>query len=228
MAGLLDELPDDTISFLRVIADGFAAAGGCWPCWQWVRQELWNRHGLDAEQILAGLPTWEYDYRPVRLGYRGKPVPEIADQVPLTIHGMAYVFPAVPAVGELVDAFIAALRTAAVMQRGIRPQPTRPAELKVPGDDFTRTVNMTARTELSTDQLFAVLRGEPATWLGISQQNGSWTWDLTSIRLAPYAEVQTVDDYLALLDVLVALPQPPAVPGYLPRWRCRKRSITSA
>jgi hypothetical protein len=178
--------------------------------------ELWNRHGLDAEQMLAGLPTWEYDYRPVRLGYRGKPVPEIADQVPLTIHGMAYVFPAVPAVGELVDAFIAALRTASAMQRGISPQPTRPAELKVQGDDFTRTVNMTARTELSTDQMFAVLRGEPATWLGISQQQGGWTWDLTSIRLAPYAEVQTVDDYLALLDVLVALPQLPAVPEYLP------------
>lgn len=42
---------------------------------KWVQQELWNRHRLDAEQILVGLPTGEYDYRPVRLGYRGKPVP---------------------------------------------------------------------------------------------------------------------------------------------------------
>lgn len=147
MASLLDELPDDTLSFLRVIADGFAAAGG-WPCWQWVQQELWNRSRLDAEQILTGLPTGEYDYRPVRLGYRGKPVPQIADEVPLSIHGMSYVFPAVPVVGELVDAFIAALGTA-VMQRGIHPQPNRPAELEVPGDDFTRTVNMTARQKLA-------------------------------------------------------------------------------
>jgi hypothetical protein len=85
---------------------------------------------LDAEQILAGLPTGEYDYRPVRLGYRGKPVPQIADEVPLSIHGMFYVFPAVPAVGELVDAFIVALRTAAVMQCGINPQPTRPPNLR--------------------------------------------------------------------------------------------------
>ena len=113
--------------------------------------------------MLAGLPTWEYDYRRVGLGRRAA-CSQIADQVPLTIHGMAYVFPAVPAVGELVDAFIAALRTASVMQRGISlSQQARRAE--GPGDHFTRTVNMTARTELSTDQLFAVLRGEPTTWL---------------------------------------------------------------
>jgi hypothetical protein len=37
-----------------------------------------------------------------------------------------------------------------------------PAELEVTGDDFTPAVNMTARTDVSTDQLFAVLRGEPA------------------------------------------------------------------
>lgn len=29
MASLLDPLPDDALSFLRVIADGYAAAGGC-------------------------------------------------------------------------------------------------------------------------------------------------------------------------------------------------------
>jgi hypothetical protein len=123
--------PDDALSFLRVIADGYAAAGGCWPCWHWVRQQLWTRHDLDAEQILGGLPTWKHDYRPARLGYRGQPIPNIADEVPLSIHGMAYVYPAVPAVGQLVEAFLTALRTAAVMQRGITPEPTRPAELKV-------------------------------------------------------------------------------------------------
>lgn len=129
---------------------------------------------------------------------------------------MAYVYPAVPAARQLVDAFLTALKTAAVMQRNISPEPTKPTELKVPGDDFTRTVNMAARTELSAAQLFAVLGGEPATWLGINQHSGNWTWDLTNIRLAPYAKVQTVEDYLALLDAFVALPQQPALPEYLP------------
>lgn len=216
VASLLDPLPDDVLGFLRVAADGYAAAGGRWPCWQWVRQELWTRHELDAEEILSGMPTWEYDYRPVRAGHRGQPVPKIADEVPLTIHGMAYVSPAVLDVQRLVDAFLAGLETAVVMQRGMRPEPARPTELKVSAEDFTRTVNMKAGTELSPDQLFAVLRGEPATWHGISQQGGEWSWDLTSARLAPYAGTRTIDDYLTRLDALVALPEQPEFPQYLP------------
>jgi hypothetical protein len=216
MASFLDPLPDDLLRLVRVAADGYAAADGRWPYWQWVRQQLWTGHGLDAEEILGGMPTWEYDYRPVRLGYRGQPVPKITDEVPLSIHGLAYVCPAVLAAQQLVDAFLAALRTATVMQRGIKPEPARTVELKIPGDDFTKTVNMAAGTELSADQLFGLLSGEPATWLGVSQQNDQWTWDLTNARLTPYAEIQSVDDYLAQLDGLVAVPQQPSPPEYLP------------
>jgi hypothetical protein len=216
MPSLLDPLPDDMLRFLRTAADGYAAADSRWPCWQWVRQQLWTEHGLDAEEILGGMPTWEHDYRLVRLGYRGHPIPKITDDVPLSIHGMAYVGAAVPAVQQLVSAFLAALTTAAVMQRGIKPEPTQPAELKVPGDDFTRTVNLAAGTELGADQLFSMLSGEPATWLGVSQQNGQWTWDLTNARLTPYVDVETVNDYLVRLDALVAVPQQAAIPEYLP------------
>jgi hypothetical protein len=61
-----------------------------------------------------------------------------------------------------------------------------------------------------------MLSGDPATWLGVSQQNGQWTWDLTNARLTPYVEVKTVDDYLVRLDALVAVPQQPSFPEYLP------------
>jgi hypothetical protein len=50
----------------------------------------------------------------------------------------------------------------------------------------------------------------------VGQQNGQWAWDLTNARLTPYAEVKTVDDYLVRLDVLVAMPQQPALAEYLP------------
>lgn len=39
------------------------------------------------------MPTWDYDYRPVRVRSRGKSVPKIAGDVLLTIHGMAFVNP---------------------------------------------------------------------------------------------------------------------------------------
>jgi hypothetical protein len=217
MASLLDPLPDDTIRFLRVAADGYAAAQGSWPCWQWVRQQLWTQHQLDAEEILRGIPTWEHDYRPVRLGYRGHPIPNIADQVPLSIHGMAYVYGAVPAVGQLVSAFLAALSAAVVLQRGmIMPSPTATMELVVSGGDFTTAVNTSAGTSLTADQLFDILRSEPSTWRGVGSVNGQWAWDLTDVRLTPYEDVRTVDDYLAKLDDVVAIPQQPLAPEYLP------------
>jgi hypothetical protein len=75
---------------------------------------------------------------------------------------------------------------------------------------------MAAGTELSAGQLFSVLSGEPATWLGVNQQNDQWSWDLTNARLTPYAQVKTVDDYLVRLDALVAVPQQQALPDYLP------------
>ncbi len=215
MPSLRDPLPDDTIQFLRVAADGHNAADGRWPYWQWVRQQLLTQHDLDAEEILRGMPTWKHNYRPAYAGNLGSP-PESSDPVRLTVHGMTYVSPAVPSIQELVNAFLAALKIATIMQQGIRPRPTELVELKAPGDDFTRTVNMEARTSLSADQLFDVIKGEPATWRGAMRQNNLWTWDLTEVRLTPYTQVQTIDDYLARLDELVAIAQSPALPQYLP------------
>lgn len=71
MTSLLEPLPYDVLTLVRVAADRPAAAGSRWPYWQWVRQQLWIGHGLDGEEVLKGMPTWEHDYRPVRLGYRG-------------------------------------------------------------------------------------------------------------------------------------------------------------
>jgi hypothetical protein len=54
MASLLDPLPDDVHTLVRVAADGYPAAGSRWPYWQWVRQQLWTGHGLDGEEVLKG------------------------------------------------------------------------------------------------------------------------------------------------------------------------------
>ena len=101
------------------------------------------------------------------------------------------------------------------MQRGIKPEPTQPVELKVPGDDFTRTVNMAAGTELGADQLFACWAGSrrPASAQASKTVSGPGT---SPTRGSPVAEVRTVDDYLVRLDALVALPQQPVLPEYLP------------
>jgi hypothetical protein len=123
---------------------------------------------------------------------------------------------ATPMTDDLIKGFLAAVRFAAVMEKSIQPPPTAVIERTEDGEDFTKAANMQAGTQLSADQLFGTLRTEPATWLGMSQNNGKWTWDLTNARLAPFADVQDVQDYLTRLNERVALPEPPAQLASLP------------
>lgn len=189
--------------FIRVVALGFDEASGTWPCWQWVKQQLWLQ-GFDAEEILQGLPTWRHNYRSVRVGSHGQ-LPDNGDPVPLTVHGL--VNTVVPGVRPLLRGFLAAVQIAIVMQQGIKPSPTEPVELKVPGEDFTRTVNQQAGTELTVVQLFGVLKGEPGTWRGVNQNTGQESWDLTDIRLSRYLGIRDEHDYLARLEEYVGLPE---------------------
>jgi hypothetical protein len=104
-------------------------------------------------------------------------MPDNADPVPLTVHGMANTV--LPSMRHLVRGLLTAVNVAIVMQRGITPSVTEPVELKVPGEEFIRAVNGQANLQLSVEQLFGVLRGEPATWRGVNQNGGRWGWDLT-------------------------------------------------
>jgi hypothetical protein len=212
MPNLLDRPSDDALRFLRVVANGYTEASGAWPCWQWVRHQLWAEN-LDAESILRGLPTWQLGYRSVRTGSLGQ-IPDAGDPVPLSIHGLSHTV--VPATTALIKAFLAALKIVIIHQRGFVPSPTSVIELKLPGADITRAVNMHAGTGLSSDQLYDVLRGEPATWRGVNKQGDEWSWDLTDARLAPYVGVINVQDYLAKLEEIVGVTEVAVEPESLP------------
>src|SRR5260370_40797025 len=84
MPTLLNRPSDDALEMLQVIARGYETAG-CWPCWQWVKQQLWLKD-LDAEEVLQGLPTWRHGYRSVRAITNGQ-LPDNGEQVSLTGHG---------------------------------------------------------------------------------------------------------------------------------------------
>jgi hypothetical protein len=205
---LLDRPSEQGLVLIRTIANGYGLASGVWPNWQWVKYRLW-REGLDAEEILRGLPSWKHGYRAVRAGGLGQ-VPGDGDPVSLTVYGMAHAVD--PATDRLLAGFLESVRLAAVLERSIQPSPNEVVERKEDAVSFTTAVNRQAGTELSMEQLFGALRGEPATWIGITMNNGTWTWDLTNARLAPFADVRDIQDYLARLDELVALPGAPVQP----------------
>jgi hypothetical protein len=202
MPTLLDRPSNDALEMLQAIARGYDEVG-VWPCWQWVKQQLWLKD-LDAEEIIQGLPAWQHNYRSVRAVANGQ-LPDNGDPVPLSIHGMARMV--LPGVQLLVRGFLTAINVAVVMQRGITPAPTQPVELKVPGEDFIRVVNGQAGTDLRVEQLFGVLRGEPATFRGVNQNAGQESWDLTDVRLSRYVGIRDAQDYLARLEEAVGLSQ---------------------
>jgi hypothetical protein len=212
MPTLLDRPSDDALHLLRVVALGYDQAAGVWPCWQWVKHQLWSQD-RDAEEILQGLPTWRLGYRSLRVS-SNRQLPDNGDAVPLTIHGM--VNTVLPSMRYLVSGFLTAVSVAIVKQRGLAPSVTQPVELKVPGDDFIRVVNGRANLQLTVEQLFGVLRGEPATWHGVNQNGGQWGWDLTDIQLSPYAGLQNDQDYLRRLDEMVGLPAVSLTQAVLP------------
>lgn len=212
MPTLLDSPSEDALYLLRAIALGYDQAAGAWPCWQWVKQQLWLQD-RDAEEILQGLPTWRHGYRSVRASSHGQ-LPDNGDPIPLTVHGM--VNTALPSMRLLVRGFLTAVNVAIVMQRGISPSVTQPVELKVQGADFIRAVNGQANMQLTVEQLFGVLRGEPATWRGVNQNGGQWGWDLTDVRLSHYAGLQNEQDYLRRLEEAVGLPAVSPSPVILP------------
>jgi hypothetical protein len=177
-----------------------------------VKLRLW-RDGLDAEEILLGLPTWGRGYRAVQAGNHGQ-LPSDSDAVPLTVYGLTHA--AVPGTDGLLSGFLEAVRMAATLEKSIQPAPTKVVERKEDADGFTTAVNKQAGTELSTEQLFGMLRGEPTTRLGIVQHGGRWTWDLVNARLAAFADVRDAQDYLTRLDEMVAFPNVMIQPAVLP------------
>ncbi len=209
---LADPPSDDARRLLKTVAKGFSVARGTWPVWQYVLLRL-DADGHDGEKMLQGLPTWQYNYRPVTFS-SGLSLPDLSDKVALTMHGMVHADG--QATEPLVKAFLAALAEADETQRGIDPLPTAVVPVEVDSREFTVRVNKRAGSALSERQLFEVLRREPATWGGLREVGDAWRWDLSRLRLHPYREVKTGRAYLEALEALVGAVVPPKIDPVLP------------
>lgn len=75
MPSLLDPPSEEALTLFRTVLYARAATDGGWPVWQYVVLKL-DAEGLDAYDVLRGLPTWGYNYRPCgsREPARGAPL----------------------------------------------------------------------------------------------------------------------------------------------------------
>lgn len=62
---ITERLDEPAVQLLKIIHRG-AGYGHTerWPVWQWVRAQA-AKQRLGADEVLAGMPTWQPNYRPV-------------------------------------------------------------------------------------------------------------------------------------------------------------------
>jgi hypothetical protein len=224
MPSLLDPLPDEGQQLVEIIARAYSWTG-TWPVWQYVAQQAFGKHGIDADAALRNLPEWQRGvgsgYQAIRTvpGAAGNSSPDIGARTALTIHGLFHASddPHHP----LVRAFLKAIEVGAARQGGVTLSPVEVRLVTVSSADLVGAVNHLASTNVTARDLGLLLSGEPATTGGGVRESDDWTWDLTRHRpLQPFA-VTGARDYLVKLDALLAgqAPQPYTAvsPEALPR-----------
>ena len=59
---LLDRPSDEALKLFRTVVNARAGTDGGWPIWQNILLKL-DAQGLDAYEVVQGLPTWGHSYR---------------------------------------------------------------------------------------------------------------------------------------------------------------------
>ena len=200
MPTLTDDLPDDELLLLRIVAEGYSLGRGGWPIWQWVHRRL-EHHGLDPLRVLWSLPTWSHNYSAVLTKHRPRSVPADDEPVALSVHGIHHAAHA--ATDVLGRGFLAAVAIAAERVSAAEPTPWEPVQVLLDGGALTIAANKRAGSNLSECQLHELLSREPAAWSGLSAAGETWAWDATRANLSRYVDAATTHDYLAVLNDLV-------------------------
>ena len=224
MPSLLDPLPEEGQQLVEFVGRTYAQFGG-WPVWQFVAQQMWEKHDVDAEAALRDLPRWPWGsgagYRAIRTvpASAGGATPDADARAVLTIYGLFHT----PDAGNhpLIDVFLKAIEIGASKQSNVTLSPIKTTPIIVSGTDLANMASHRASTVLSAATLGLLLSGEPATTGSGGAEREEWDWDLTSYPpLRKFTSPDAVG-YLTKLESLLAqkMPRPfvKVAPEALPR-----------
>lgn len=210
MPSLLDPLSDEGQQLVNLVAQAYAWVG-TWPVWQYVAQQAFEKHGIDAEAALRNLPQWQWRtmrYQALRTvpAVAGNSSPDIEARTVLTIHGLFHAPDG--AHHPLVRGFLKAIEVGAMRQGGATLSPVEVKPITISSADLVGAVNQRASTNITAETLGLLLSGEPATMGGGVRESEDWTWDLTRYRpLQPFIAADA-RSYLVKVDSLLASQEP--------------------
>src|SRR5215470_3781925 len=94
MPSLLDPLPDEVQQIVGIVAEAYSL-NGRWPVWQYVYQQAFREHDIDADAALLNQPQWQVPQRVTRYSAirtvpaaAGKSLPDIEARTVLTAYGL--------------------------------------------------------------------------------------------------------------------------------------------
>jgi hypothetical protein len=214
MPSVLDPLPEEGQQLVNLVAETYSWSG-IWPVWQYVAQQAFAKHGIEAEATMRSLPQWRWPqwtkaYQAVRTvpAAAGNSAPDVEARTVLTVHGL-YHAPKGTA-HPWARAFLKALELAAGRQTSVTLSPEKVSPLTLPGDALVSALNGQASTGLSVGSLGLLLSGEPTTTGGGVREADEWSWDLTRYRpLQPWVSPD-VKSYLTKFDAVLGSQAPEA------------------
>lgn len=225
MPSVLDPLPEEGQQLVDLVAETYSWSG-TWPVWQYVAQQAFAKHGIDAEAALRNLPQWRWPqwtnaYQAVRTvpAVAGNSAPDIEARTVLTVHGLYHASKGTA--HPWTRAFLKAVELVAGRQSSMTLSPEKVRPLALPGDVLVAAVNGQASTDLSVGSLGLLLSGEPTTTGGGVREADEWTWNLTQYRpLQPWVSPD-VKSYLTKVEAVLGGPPleayAPVSPEALPR-----------
>jgi hypothetical protein len=193
-----------------------------WPNFQYVEAVLFQRHGLDAQPILATCPRVSVRGGPGRYGWLrtsssmyGQPQP--SDNVALSISGMSRTTRKHPD----ITGFIATLRYLCDRQRTFTPSPSEVQTILVTSDEIREALTLgdgVAQWAPLPENLMRIAKlipQEPSTWNCVveDRDGGAFKIDVAPF-VRPYYGVANVDDYVQRLAAEIGPSEHSTVPLY--------------
>jgi hypothetical protein len=212
MPSLLDPLPEEAQQLVEIVAKTYNR-NKVWPIWQYVTQQAFKRHGIDAEAALRSLPQWQgpqwfSGYQSIRMvpSAAGNSSPDIKARTVLTVHGLFHA--SNDGDHSLIRAFLKAIEMGANHQNGARVTPTQARPMLLSGAALAGVLAEQTATKLTARNLGLLLSGEPTTAGADISEADSWMWELARYRPLQPLVSPDARSYLIKFDALLGSQAP--------------------
>jgi hypothetical protein len=220
-SGLLRESTTEEEQLLDIVMEDYIARQS-WPNYQYVEAVLYQRHGLEAQPILAGTPRVQVrggigSYGWLRTSSTMYDKPQQSDQIALSISGMARSRRGHPDVNR----FVAMLGYLCERQRTFVPSPSAVQTIQVTSDEIRDALSLHQDGESvwspSSENIVRIghlIGEEPSTWnCAVEFSNDGFVVTLAPF-IRPYHGVEDVTDYVERVVAEISPPQQNAERAY--------------